>query len=77
MNRIKFFWEMWKLYGKKEQMLAKLGSRKLWATLAGVFLVTLFGQLGVGGELAQQVITLVQTYIAGQAAVDVAAAIRK
>ena len=67
---------MW-LYLHKEELVGKLFSRKLWATVVGAALLTLGQQLGLPESVYKDLLTLLMTYIAGQSAVDAAAALRK
>ena len=69
-------WELWKLYRGRTEMLAKLGSRKLWAAVIGAALVALGGQLGLPDETTTKIVELIMVYIVGQGVVDAAAAAR-
>ena len=65
------------LYMHKEEIVSKLFSRKLWATVAGAALIALGSQLGLPESVYKDLVTLIMTYIAGQSVVDAAAALKK
>lgn len=69
-------WNLFKLYRGRDKVFAKLGSRKLWAAVAGSALLALGGQLGLPDETTQKIVELIMVYIVGQGAVDAAAAIK-
>ena len=65
------------VYTHKEEIMGKIFSRKLWATVVGAALIAFGSQLGLPESIYKDLVTLIMTYIAGQSAVDVAAALRK
>ena len=69
-------WELFKLYRRRSVVLEKLKSRKLWAAVIGGALTVLLTQLGVAEETVHHLVQIVAVYISGQAAVDLAAALK-
>ena len=67
-------WELLKLYRGREKVLAKLGSRKLWAAVIGAAMVALGGQLGLPEDTTDKLVAIIVAYIIGQGAVDAMAA---
>jgi hypothetical protein len=67
-------WEFFKLYRRREAVLAKLGSRKLWAAVIGAAMVTIGGQLGLPEDTTDKLVAIVVAYIVGQGVVDAVAA---
>ena len=66
------FFDKLKLFklSQNKVMIAKLQSRKLWATVIAAALATLGSQLGVDSELVNKLIEMVMVYITAQAVVD-------
>ena len=64
------WWDWFKLWKGRHKMLKKLGSRKLWATIAGVALVALGDQLGLDRDVTLKISGIIAAYILGQAHVD-------
>lgn len=58
-------------------MMEKLKSRKLWIAVIGAALVALATQLGFPQETVDNFVKVIMTYIGGQAAVDLATALKK
>lgn len=68
------WWDWFKLWKGRDKMIAKLGSRKLWAMVAGAALTVLGNQLGIDESTTTRIVQLVIAYIIGQGLVDAAAA---
>ena len=64
------WWDWFKLWKGRDAMLRKLGSRKLWATIAGVTLVALGNQLGLDDAVTLKISGIIAAYILGQSHVD-------
>lgn len=67
-------WNLFKLYRGREKLFSKLGSRKLWAAVAGAALTVFGNQLGLDEMTTNHIVQLVIAYIIGQGVVDAAAA---
>lgn len=64
---------LWTLLTRKNDMIAKLKSRKLWAAVVGSVIVALGQQLGLSPDIIQWVGTIVTGYIVGQGIADAGA----
>ena len=69
-------WRLFGLYRRRKEVFAKLGSRKLWAAVAGSALLALGTQLGLPEDTTQKIVELLMVYIVGQGVVDAAAAVK-
>jgi hypothetical protein len=55
---------------QKTQMIDKLKSRKLWATIIGSLILTLGNEVGLSPDVTQWIATLITGYVIGQGIAD-------
>lgn len=64
------------LWLRRDALLTKLGSRKLWVTVAAAAIITFCGQMGLLPEICDNIVKLAQTYLGAEAAIDMVGAYR-
>ena len=69
--------DWFKLWLRRDDMLGKLSSRKLWATVTAAALAAFGGGLGIPESALHQIVQLVTVYIIGQSVVDTGTAVVK
>ena len=69
--------DWFKLWLRRDDMLGKLSSRKLWATVAAAAIAAFGGGLSIPESAIHQIVQLVTVYIIGQSVVDTGTAVTK